>query len=39
MCHPWEELPIWTEADAEDDGETDRDGDEFRDVQREIAPP
>lgn len=31
MCHPWEEVPVWTEeADDEDD--------EMADVQREVPP-
>ena len=39
MCHPWEELPVWTtedtSADLDDGEETEA---EFRDVAREVGP-
>jgi hypothetical protein len=39
MCHPWEELPIWTAEDASedpDDGTEEMEG--FQDVAREVGP-
>lgn len=33
MCHPWEEVPVWDEADEEP-----ADAEETTEVQREVAP-
>lgn len=32
MCHPWEEVPVWTESDDDDEDA------EMADVQREVPP-
>jgi hypothetical protein len=38
MCHPWEELPIWTAEDASEDTDDTEETEGFRDVQREVGP-
>lgn len=32
MCHPWEEVPVWTEPDEDEEDA------EMSDVQREVSP-